>query len=394
MPRLANKKQCTGCTACYSTCKKKCIIMQPDSYGFVYPKIDSKKCIECKQCESVCPVLHFEKSRLSSNSTIYAAYSKDETVRLKSSSGGIVTEIAKIILNRGGLVIGAAYTDDFSVNHICISSVNNLSSLRGAKYTQSNLNNIFHDIRTLLENNNELLFIGTPCQVAGLKAFLKKSYEKLITIDFICHGVPSPMAWKSYVYYRAEKDNCGEYPYHINLRSKHTGWSHYQYSNLYEYKNGKKYSAKSGDDLFMKLFVGNYINRESCSNCHFKGIERVSDFTVGDFWGIWDIMPEFDDNKGTSIVAVHTEIARSIIFLLSERINLKRVDRRSAYKQNPSMFYSSLPNNKRFEILELISQGNFNQIEEIIKKRKKYSIISYIKRIIKSIIVTKSIFKK
>ena len=368
--------------------------MQPDSYGFVYPKIDSKKCIECKQCESVCPVLHFEKSRLSSNSTIYAAYSKDETVRLESSSGGIVTEIAKIILNRGGLVIGAAYTDDFSVNHIRISSVNNLSSLRGAKYTQSNLNNIFHDIRTLLENNNELLFIGTPCQVAGLKAFLKKSYEKLITIDFICHGVPSPMAWKSYVYYRAEKDNCGEYPYHINLRSKHTGWSHYQYSNLYEYKNGKKYSAKSGDDLFMKLFVGNYINRESCSNCHFKGIERVSDFTVGDFWGIWDIMPEFDDNKGTSIVAVHTEIARSIIFLLSERINLKRVDRRSAYKQNPSMFYSSLPNNKRFEILELISQGNFNQIEEIIKKRKKYSIISYIKRIIKSIIVTKSIFKK
>lgn len=373
MPKLANKKKCTGCTACYSICIKNCITMEEDQYGFPYPKIDSTKCIECKLCEKVCPLLHNNKEHLSVTTVTYAAYSKDTQMRLESSSGGIVTEIAKVILNRGGIVAGAVYTKDFSVEHICVSTEDKLNTLRGAKYAQSNLNNIFQNIKKALQDKKEVLFIGTPCQVAGLKAFLQVPYYTLYTIDFVCHGVPSPMAWKSYVGFRSGRDNDGEYPEKINLRSKHTGWSRYQYSNLYEYSNGKKYSEKSGNNLFMKLFVGNYINRECCNNCCFKGIERFSDFTVGDFWGIWDILPEFDDNQGTSVVAVHTEEAKKIFYEISEKIKFKRINSADAYKQNPSMLYSSLSNSKRSKILDLLTKADFNQVEEILKKDQKRS---------------------
>lgn len=375
MPKLANEKKCTGCTACYSICTKKCITMQGDKYGFSYPRIDSTKCIECKLCETVCPVLHNSKKQLSVHTVIYAAYSKDTEMRLESSSGGIVTEIAKVILSRGGIVAGAAYAKDFSVEHICVSSEDRLNILRGAKYTQSNLNNIFLKVKKVLQENKEVLFIGTPCQVAGLKSFLKIPYDTLYTIDFVCHGVPSPMAWKSYVNFRANTDNDGDYPEKINLRSKHTGWSRYQYSNLYEYSNGKKYSAKSGNDLFMKLFVGDYINRESCGNCHFKGVERVSDFTVGDFWGIWDILPDFDDNKGASVVAVHTEAAKKIFHKISGKIKYKKIDATYAFKQNPSMLYSSMPSSKRSEILDLLAEAKFDQVEEILQNNQTRSMI-------------------
>lgn len=375
MPELANEKKCTGCTACYSICTKNCITMQEDKYGFPYPRIDSTKCIECKLCETVCPVLHNSTGQLSEHTVIYAAYSKDTEMRLESSSGGIVTEIARVILSREGLVAGAAYTKEFSVKHICVSSEDKLNTLCGAKYTQSNLNNIFQNIKTALQDKKEVLFIGTPCQVAGLKNFLQISYDTLYTIDFVCHGVPSPMAWKSYVNFRADRDNAGEYPKKINLRSKHTGWSRYQYSNLYEYSNGKKYSAKSGNDLFMKLFVGDYINREACGNCHFKGVERISDFTVGDFWGIWDILPDLDDNKGTSVVAVHTEVAKKIFREISGKIKYKKIDVTYAFKQNPSMLYSSIPSSKRSEILDLITEAKFNQVEEILQKSQTRSVI-------------------
>lgn len=375
--KLANKAICTGCSACVSICKQKCLVMTPDSRGFCFPKlIIPDRCINCGSCQRACPV--FRKEQFLENCTkCYAGYTKDSFVRQNSSSGGIFSELAMIILKQGGVVVGAAYEKgSYVVQHICVEDEEKLSYLRGAKYAQSNLNSIFLDIKKRLHVGQRILFVGTPCQVAGLKAFLKKEYENLVTVDFVCHGVPSPLVWEKYVQYRAKKDNGGVMPISINLRSKNTGWSRYQYSNEYQYENGKVYSALSGDDLFMRLFVENYINRESCSNCHFKGYDRVSDITLGDFWGIWDISPEMDDNKGTSLILVHSQSAWKILEQLFGRIILKEVTLQQASRQNLSMLISSPAHSKREIVIQKCLDGKFDELEKYFVEQEKASEIS------------------
>lgn len=368
--KLANQTICTGCSACVNICSQKCLVMCPDSNGFRFPElIAPDRCINCDCCKRVCPVLQKEQHFSDNCTRCYAGYTKDNSMRENSSSGGIFSELAIAILKCGGVVYGAAYEDNnYAVQHICVEEEGKLSHLRGAKYAQSNLNSSFFDIKERLGTGQKVLFVGTPCQVAGLKAFLREKYENLFTIDFVCHGVPSPLIWERYVQYRAKKDNNGIMPISINLRSKKTGWSRYQYSNEYQYENGKMYSARSDEDLFMRLFVGDYINRESCTNCHFKGYERVSDITLGDFWGIWDIAPEMDDNKGTSLILVHSKPAKEILEQLSDRIILKEVTSQQASKQNPSMLVSSPAHSKREVVIQKCLDGKFDELQKYFAK--------------------------
>lgn len=364
MVNFADKDKCTGCSACASVCPKHCIEMKKDKYGFSFPElIESSICIECRACEKVCPILSGKNSE-GILPTAYAAYSRDEKLRVESSSGGIFSEISKRILDNKGVVYGAAYNASFEVVHCCVDNVNDLSKLRGAKYSESYLGNTFSEILEDLKHGRNVLFIGTPCQVAGLKAFLKKDYEKLLCIDFVCHGVPSPMAWKAFVEFRAKQDSGGQLPDAINLRSKKTGWSKYQYSNQFLYKNGNEYSEVSSQSLFMKLFVGDYISRLSCENCMFKNYARVSDITIGDFWGIWDIAPEMDDNKGTSVVLVQSEKGRHFWNEIKGDVEYKQVTLEEASKQNPSMLLASKSNPEREQVLETIENS---QIAECIK---------------------------
>ena len=368
MPKLASKKQCTGCTACYSSCPKKCIAMRPDEYGFEFPIIDTKKCINCKKCENVCPVIDknkFPKKLLS----IYAAYVQDNDIRMDSSSGGIFTEIATEILNRKGVVFGAAFDNEYGVVHVQISDKEELSKLRGAKYAQSELGECFYDVQKKLDIGKNVLFVGTPCQVSGLKSFLKKDYPSLFTVDFVCHGVPSPLVWKNYVKYRAEKDNHGILPKKINLRSKISGWSRYSYSNTYEYSTNQIYSVLNQEDLFMKLFVFNYINRCSCADCQFKGVKRVSDITLGDFWGIWDIDPNMDDNKGTSLILTHTKAGATMFESISGRLIFKKMNLREASVRNPSILLSSLASDNRESILDKCAEGKFDEVKQFLDQR-------------------------
>ena len=254
--------------------------------------------------------------------------------------------------------------------------------LRGAKYAQSDLGNSFIEIRNRLKNNQKVLFSGTPCQVAGLKSFLRRDYDNLICVDFVCHGVPSPMAWKEYVKYRSQIDASGQLPEKINLRSKKSGWSRYRYSNLYEYPDGNVYTALSGNDLYMKLFVGDYISRESCSNCQFKGYSRVSDITLGDFWGIWDIDPEMDDDKGTSLVLVQSEKGRKIFSEITVRICSKEMTLQQASMQNPSLLKSSPAKANRQEVLDMIREGRIGELENLFPKpqKEKMSLLRRIAR--------------
>lgn len=385
MPNLALREECVGCTACAQACPKQCIEMKKDFEGFRYPKITCiEECINCGMCEKACPILNVnhDESKLP---TAYAALSKNESIRTDSSSGGIFTELATSILLQNGVVYGAAYNEQFDIEHICVESVDDLSKLRGAKYAQSNLGNCFTDIFARLKEGQRILFSGSPCQVAGLKAFLKKDYENLICVDFVCHGVPSPMAWKEYVSYRAKEDADGTLPKAINLRSKDTGWSRYQYSNVFEYEDGKKHSALSSQSLFMKLFVGDYISRPSCENCKFKGYSRVSDITLGDFWGIWDINPEMDDNKGTSVILIQSDKGQALWNEISDRIVCKEVTLEQASLQNPSMLTPSKANPKREEVLELIREGRIEECEALFVQ-PKVSMLSRIKGKVKRII--------
>lgn len=380
MPTLATNQYCVGCTACASSCPQKCISMIPDDYGFLYPYVDGNKCKKCGVCETVCPLLHTRK-HTNYERTAFAAYSKDDYIRANSSSGGIFTEIARSVIQRGGVVFGAAYGDSFNVVHICVDNESELDKLRGAKYSQSDLNNTFQNIRDRLSNRQLVLFTGTPCQVAGLKSFLNKEYDNLLTIDFVCHSVPSPLAWSQYLQYRAEMDNCGELPKDINLRSKLTGWSHYQYSNELVYGDSNVYSVKSNESLYMRLFVDGYISRKSCENCKFKGYSRVSDITLGDFWGIWDIAPEMDDDKGTSVVLIQSARGAEIIENIKDKLVVEAVTLEDAAKYNQAMLKVAQPTEYRTEVLACIKKGDFNKCEKLISVQKNGIIKKIIKRI-------------
>ena len=362
MPNLVNRNECTGCTACASVCPKGCITMTADENGFLCPVVEAEKCVSCGLCEKACPIITpLEKP--TNEPVAYAAYSRDEAMRLSSSSGGVFTEFARAVLKDGGAVFGATYDAQFEVVHICVENEADLAKLRGAKYAQSDLGDSFRNVKRRLEQGQKVLFSGTPCQVGGLKAFLRKDYENLLTVDFVCHSVPSPMAWREYVKYRAQQDNGGEMPTAINLRDKQTGWTNYQYSNLFTYADGHTHAARSGESLYMKLFVGDYINRESCANCRFKGYSRVSDLTIGDFWGIWDIAPEMDDNKGTSVVLVQTGRGAELLQSVADRLILKAVMLEEASKQNGAMLNAAQSNPRRAEALALIRSGQIGECE-------------------------------
>lgn len=365
MPNLADRNECVGCTACVNVCPKQCIEMEKDLNGFAYPEVvHSLNCIECGMCEKSCPVLK-ESIVINEYPDAYAALSMDESIRMESSSGGVFTELAKRIISQSGVVYGASYDEHFGVCHYCVDNADDLYRLRGAKYAESNLGIIFQEILKRLQQGQLVLFSGTPCQVAGLKSFLRKDYDNLFCVDFVCHGVPSPMAWQSYIEYRVKEDATGELPCNINLRSKNTGWSRYQYSNVFKYRNGKQHSTLSSKSLFMKLFVGDYISRPSCEVCKFKGYSRSSDITLGDFWGIWDIYSEMDDNKGTSVVLVQSSKGKMLWEEIQNKIKYRQVTLEQASQYNPSMLVASKAKQNREEILERIRAGKIGSCEEL-----------------------------
>ena len=375
------KDQCTSCTACSNICPKQCISFNKNKDGFDYPEIDKSKCIKCSLCENICPVIN--KKQTNSKTRAYAVKNKNEEVRLESTSGGFFSLLADYVLENDGYVAGAAYDENFVVKHIIINDRSELYKLRGAKYSQSELGNIFFSIKKLLEDEKMVLFSGTPCQCEGLKAFLKKDYKNLITADLICHGVPSPKIWQYYIDYRSCKENDEVRPIKINMRSKASGWSNYNYSTEFVYENRKRTLVLNSQDLFMKAFVRNICLRESCSNCKAKGINRVTDFTLGDYWGIWDQYPEFDDNKGVSLVFVHSKKGNELFNLLKNNLVLIQVDENKAYKENESLVNSSIAHHNRYDFFNAINQLNFENIvcNFLVNKENK-NIVSVVKYIL------------
>lgn len=378
MIEIKTKEDCCGCYACYNICPKQCITMKTDDEGFWYPNIDENKCIDCNLCEKVCPIINKPKNSLDEEKT-YAVFNKNEEIRLESSSGGIFSLLAEYVIDNHGSIYGAVFDEKFNVKHIKINKLQDIELLRGSKYVQSKIEDIFKFIKNDLKNNKLVLFTGTPCQVVGLQSFLQKKYDNLILMDIVCHGVPSPLVWQRYI--NELKQNYKQDIKIIHFRDKSTGWKTYSVKFLfdkYEYKN------ISFKDIYMKGFLNDIYLRPSCYNCNFKGIKRISDITVADFWGIENILPKMDDDKGTSLIVIHSEIGKQLFDKLSEKMIFNEVDLNEAIKYNPSMITSVKYNKKRKVFFAELNSG-----EKIIKLIRKYTKISFEKRVknkIKSII--------
>lgn len=377
--KLAGVNQCTGCWACASACPKQCIHMEPDAEGFLRPIVDEDICIACGSCQRACPILSPMKVPDSIKTQAYGAYIEDLSVREQSTSGGVFTALCNWVLARGGVIFGAVYDDDFTVKHCRVDNEKELWRLRGAKYAQSNLDDIFLQVKTLLLQGREVLFSGTPCQIAGLQAYLGKTWEQLLLVDVVCHGVPSPSVWKHYVQYRSNIDANGSKPTVINLRSKETGWP--GYSIQFDYENSSKYIVKNFDDPYLRAFVGDLCLRPSCYACKFKGILRASDFTLADYWGVERQIPELHDEKGTSLVLVHSNKGRRIWNELAPQIKYREVSPENAVLENPSVVKASTRPQNREVFMERYVYEDFTKLTDELLPTLKKAPPSVIKRI-------------
>lgn len=297
---MINKKGCCGCTACMHVCPLKCISMHEDEEGFLYPVIEKEKCIHCHQCEKVCPVRNTDNVHRKTET--FVGYNRNEEIRKYSSSGGIFSVIAEWILQQNGVAFGAAFDENFEVHHIAVETKEELEKLRGSKYVQSRLENVYPEVKQYLEMNRKVLFTGTACQIAGLKKYLGKEYETLFTLDVLCHGVPSPKIWRMYLEEMKRQHNA--LIEKVEFRNKETGWKNYSMNILFS--DMQRYCVHFFEDKFMRMFLDNIDLRPSCYACHFKGFPRRSDMTIGDSWGIEKYMPDMDDDKGTSIILIHS----------------------------------------------------------------------------------------
>lgn len=301
MINITDKSKCCGCTACVQRCPKQCIVMHEDKEGFLYPKVDTAKCIDCGLCEKVCPVLNVADDRLPQK--VLAAKNKNEQIRKTSSSGGIFTILAEQVINDGGVVFGVKFNDKWEVVHSYTETIDGLAAFRGSKYVQSFIGNSFKETETFLKQGRKVLFSGTPCQIAGLKRYLRKEYSNLLTVECACHGVPSPKVWKEYL--KEVKANCGATSIlDVCFRDKSTGWKSYSVSYKCKSKQDvyKRYSAQHYDNPFMSAFLGDFILRPSCYSCVAKAGSSGADIALADFWGIENILPHFDDDKGCNLL--------------------------------------------------------------------------------------------
>lgn len=299
---------CIGCGMCMAICPSSAIQMQPDEHGFLHPVVDAAKCTDCGLCARKCPASM--PPQVSAHTDILAGYAKDVTLLTKSSSGAIFPVLASEIIRRGGIVFGAAFNQNFDVVHTAAESIAELAALCSSKYVQSSIPaGIYAQVKAALTAGRWVYFSGMPCQVAGLKNYLGREYETLITQDTACHSVPSPLVWDGYKE-ELEKQHSGKLTA-FSFRNKANGWEAYHIRAAFD--NGREFTQPAAENPYQRGFIKGLYSRSSCFACKFKGVARCSDITLADYWGVKGIQPEAYHPQGTSLILLHSEKGRALL---------------------------------------------------------------------------------
>ena len=308
MIEIYNKASCCGCSACAGICPKNCIEMQEDEEGFLYPAIEISSCINCGACERVCPVINV-KPDVPFEQKGYVVQNRDSQVLRESTAGGAFTAIAKYVINRGGVVFGVELSDDLIARHVYIETEEELSRFRNSKYVQSSVGGVYKQVKSFLKQGRFVCFSGTPCQIEGLRNYLGKEYENLVTVDVVCRAVPSPLVFRKYVELQ-EKRLSGKIRT-VRFRDKHYGYK-YSSVNVITDKNNGNYHQGIDSDPWLRAFFSNICDRPSCHDCKFRKQYRVSDFTLWDCLNIDKFSKEMDNDKGATRVLVHSRKGQEI----------------------------------------------------------------------------------
>jgi len=343
IPELCGPSECTGCGACVAVCPVSCISFRDDTEGFWQPCLNVKECTGCGRCSTVCPVVHsaasvfavigkiIEGKSQSPLPEFYASWNLDKTVRRLSSSGGVFSVFAEMVVDDGGLVFGAIFDDDFVVRHASADCRSDLLKQRGSKYVQSYISrSSYREIAGALAEGRQVLFSGTPCQTAGVRFCLGRDYQNLLCIDLICHGVPSPRLFKKYLCYSIQRNGEIE---SIAFRDKLRGWK--KFCIAHKYKKGSLQHFDQMDDPYMAGFLKNYTLRRCCYKCIFANCQRFGDITLADFWGIGGTHPEYDrEDLGTSLLIVNSLKGRAALEAVEKKLFTAVVERETALKSN------------------------------------------------------------
>lgn len=365
MELFIDKDECCGCHACYNVCPVNAVSMEFDSEGFLYPHFNNDVCINCSMCKNVCPVIN--KPEMLELKQVYACKAKSKKERISSTSGGVFAVLAKSILSENGIICGAVFGDCQEVFHVVTNDVDDLRRIKGSKYVQSRINTVYKEIKKCLEENRQVLFSGTPCQIAGLKCYLGREYDNLLCVDLICHGVGSPLVWQKYV----EEISNGRKIKNIVFRNKHESGV---IITDYCFENGDVISEVYGNDLYMKGYINNFFERPSCFDCRFKGINRCSDITLGDFWSAKEFYSEFYDTYGISAVIVHSKKGLQYFKKVSSELEIVKSDENKVSCWNECLVKSIQKNPYRELFFEKWNEISVLQlIDDLLKKAEKWS---------------------
>lgn len=343
MINITDKTKCCGCTACYSACPKKCITMQEDTEGFLYPIVNKTECINCGLCEKVCPIISgFDVQKQLS---AYAVQHNEESVLYGSAAGGAFSALAAVVLEQGGVAFGAAYDNKMKVYHTVAEKIEELFVFRSSKYVQSDQDDCFLKVKDYLDNGRYVVYSGTPCQISGLKNYLKKDYEKLLTVDLVCKGVASPKVLKQYVTLMEKKYNSRI----VGMNFKRKTYGYHSSTMSVDFENGKSYSKGGITDPMMRSFRANICLRPSCAQCNFKGEHRASDITIFDCWHYQNLTGKKDNDKGHTSVLVHSEKGRMYLKKAEKYILIDKIDAGKAIELDGIMVCNCVADHKKRE---------------------------------------------
>lgn len=330
MLELLRPEDCCGCTACANICGHGAITMEVDQKGFQYPKINESLCTDCGLCDRVCPIIGRKCMNLNQKNykMIYAGRIKDDKALLESASGGAFWALASCVISDGGIVFGATYDYDMRVVHRGTDTLEGCRAFQGSKYSQSDTFQAFREIRSIVRSGRKVLFTGTPCQVDGLLRFLIKKYDNLLTMDVVCHAVPSPKIFADYISYVNNRHKSRLSNLTMRDKTRH-GWGH-PYSYRYDFSDGKSLVDSCKVIDWGRIYFSRLVNRPCCHECKYTNLNRPSDISVADFWDDRNLRPDLYSNKGTSLLIVNTSVGASVLKLLSDKLQLLPVTEKEA----------------------------------------------------------------